>query len=313
MLFRSKNSKLGIEQGFEIKEKPHAKGKGELILVGDVTTDLAVLNPTREKISFSKSGAEAVQYAGLKVVDATGKTLPSWLSYAEKGKSKQLLIHIDDSAAVYPVVVDPLATSASWTAEANQINANFGWSVSTAGDVNGDGYSDVVVGAYKYDNWESDEGRAFLYLGSSSGLSTAASWTAEPDQGSAWFGYSVGTAGDVNGDGYSDVVVGAVYYDNGETNEGAVFLYSGSSSGLSATPAWTGESNQVNAYYGTSVSNAGDVNGDGYSDVVVGAYYFSNGEANEGGAYLYLGSMSGLSTTASWIGESNQEYAYYGR
>ena len=307
-----KNSKAGIEQGFEIKEKPHSSVTGELLLVGDVKTDLAVLSPTREKISFSENGVEVVQYAGLKVIDASGKTLPSWLSYSVKGRSKQLLIHIDDSQAVYPVVVDPLASSAAWTGESNQTQAWYGSSVSSAGDVNGDGYSDVVVGAWQYDNGELNEGRAYLYHGSASGLSTTAAWTGESNQASAWYGYSVSSAGDVNGDGYSDVLVGAYRYDNGETDEGRAYLYHGSASGLSTTAAWTGESNQASAYYGASVSSAGDVNGDGYSDVLVGAYYYDNGETDEGRAYLYLGSGGGLTTTSSWTGESNQADALYG-
>jgi len=81
--------------------------------------------------------------------------------------------------------------------------------VATAGDVNGDGYSDVIVGAEQYDNGEADEGRAFVFVGSAAGLGTHAAWLAEGNHVSAWFGHSVSTAGDVNGDGYSDVVVGA--------------------------------------------------------------------------------------------------------
>jgi hypothetical protein len=77
----------------------------------------------------------------------------------------------------------------------------------------------------------------------------------------------------VNGDGYADVIVGAPYYDNGETDEGRAYVYHGSSSGLSATANWTAESNQASAYFGYSVSTAGDVNGDGYADVIVGAFY----------------------------------------
>ena len=182
----------------------------------------------------------------------------------------------------------------------------------TAGDVNGDGYSDVIVGASLYDNGETDEGRVFVYHGSSTGLSTAAAWTAESDQVDAYFGDSVGTAGDVNGDGYSDVIVGAGGYDNGETDEGRVFVYHGSSAGLSATPAWTAESDQANAYFGCSVGTAGDVNGDGYSDVIVGASGYDNGEMDEGRAFVYHGSSMGLSTAAAWTAESDQRFANFG-
>jgi hypothetical protein len=88
--------------------------------------------------------------------------------------------------------------------------------VASAGDVNGDGYSDVIVGAYQFDNGETDEGRAFVYHGSASGLSTTPNWTAESNQAGAFFGASVASAGDVNGDGFSDVIVGAPLFDNGQ-------------------------------------------------------------------------------------------------
>ena len=67
----------------------------------------------------------------------------------------------------------------------------------------------------------------------------SAAWTAESDQASARFGISVATAGDVNGDGYSDVIVGASHYDNGETNEGRAYVYHGSAAGLATSAAWT--------------------------------------------------------------------------
>ncbi|NOZ78472.1 MAG: hypothetical protein GXP48_04685, partial [Acidobacteria bacterium] len=205
-----------------------------------------------------------------------------------------------------------LPTTASWSAESDQADAYFGSSVSSAGDVNGDGYVDVIVGATHYDNGETDEGRAYVFLGSATGLSTTAAWTAESDQANARFGSSVSSAGDVNGDGYADVIVGALYYNGGEEYEGRAYVYHGSASGLSSTAAWTAESNQVWSCFGNSVSFAGDVNGDGFADVIVGARYFNNGEESEGRAYVYYGSSSGLSSSPAWTGEPNQANARFG-
>jgi len=144
---------------------------------------------------------------------------------------------VDTTSALYPITIDPLATTPNWTAESDQAFAYFGGSVGTAGDVNGDGYADVIVGAVYYDNGQTDEGRAFVYHGSASGLSMTPNWTAESDQAGASFGGSVGTAGDVNGDGYADVIVGANGYDNDQTEEGRAFVYHGSAGSLGLPPS----------------------------------------------------------------------------
>ena len=123
-------------------------------------------------------------------------------------------------------------------------------SVASAGDVNGDGYGDVIVGAFEHDNGQTNEGRAYVYLGSAAGLGTVPAWTAESDRSGARFGISVATAGDVNADGYSDVIVGAHRYSQGQLGEGRTFLYLGSATGPAATPAWTAEPNQFWADFG---------------------------------------------------------------
>ncbi len=205
-----------------------------------------------------------------------------------------------------------LAVNAAWSTESNQVNANFGNSVSTAGDVNGDGYSDVIVGAFFYNNGETNEGRAFVYHGSANGLSVDADWMAESNQAGALFGAGVAPAGDVNGDGYADVIIGADGYSNGEEYEGMAALYLGSATGLMAQPLTRLEGEQAGAHFGREVAPAGDVNGDGYSDIIIGAYDYDNGEENEGGVFVFHGGSTGLSDNAVWTGESNQADAYLG-
>ena len=94
--------------------------------------------------------------------------------------------------------------------------------------MNGDGYGDVIVGADSWDAEATNEGRAYVYLGSTTGLGAAAAWTADPtDQASAYFGNSVASAGDVNGDGFGDVIVGAPNWDGAATDKGRAYVYYG--------------------------------------------------------------------------------------
>jgi len=199
-----------------------------------------------------------------------------------------------------------------WSFEGDQPSAHFGFSVCSAGDVNGDGYSDVLVGAPDNDNGQTDEGTAYLFLGSPAGPSLVPAWTQEGNQPGAHFGSSVASAGDVNRDGYSDVLVGAPAYDDGQEDEGAVFLYLGSPGGLSSAPARTWQGGQAGGRFGSSVGCAGDVNVDGFDDVLVGAPGFDAGESDEGVAFLFLGTASELPSVPAWLAEGNQAGASFG-
>ena len=179
--------------------------------------------------------------------------------------------------------------------------------MATAGDVNSDGFADVIVGAPWYGNGQAREGAAFVYHGSVAGLSTARSapagptpkpdWRVESDQEGASLGWSVATGGDVNADGYDEVIVGADYFAKGQTDEGAAFVYPGSAAGLGPAAAWTGESDQEYSYFGRSVATAGDVNRDGYSELVIGApWYDSAGNEESGAAFVYPGGAGGSET-----------------
>ena len=108
-------------------------------------------------------------------------------------------------------------------------NDQFGMAVNTAGDVNNDGYDDVVVGAWKNDTYGADAGRAYVFFGGSSMNSTADVIMSGFSAGDL-LGCSVSSAGDVNRDRYYDVIVGAREDDDGGADSGSAFIYFGGSS-----------------------------------------------------------------------------------
>ncbi|MAG34316.1 MAG: hypothetical protein CL908_25840, partial [Deltaproteobacteria bacterium] len=199
-------------------------------------------------------------------------------------------------------ILDATPLSAHTQLESDQAGAGFGSSVSSAGDVNGDGYADVLVGATGYDADPPDEGAAFVFLGGATGIAdagpTGAHARLESDQADAAFGISVASAGDVDGDGYADILIGADHYDAGEPDEGAAFVFLGSLTGIAnASPASAHaqlESDQADAHFGRSVSSASDVDGDGFDDILIGAPGYDWGEVDEGAAFVFLGSASGI-------------------
>ncbi|MCZ7586892.1 MAG: integrin alpha [Deltaproteobacteria bacterium] len=220
-------------------------------------------------------------------------------------------------ALLYLGTASGLDNSPAWSVQGSRYGSEFSYSVASAGDVNNDGFDDVIIGAHRWEDPSINEGAAFLYLGSKTGLSTTHSWTKQGNQTSAYFGKSLASAGDINKDGYDDVLVGAPIYTNGQSNEGRAYLYYGMSTGLNTSPAWTAEVNVAYANLGSSLSSAGDVNGDTYTDVIVGADHYTNDggtgtETYEGAAFVYYGSPSGLSTSDNWHYESNQSYANCG-
>ena len=163
----------------------------------------------------------------------------------------------------------------------------FGFASGTAGDVNGDGYDDVIVGAYQNDAGGSNAGRAYVYYGAPVADATAdLVFTGGAPADS--FGYSVGTAGDVNGDGYADLIVGADGDDTAGTNAGRAYVYYGGPSTDSvADLVLTGEA--AGDLFGHCVGTAGDLNGDGYDDVIVGAFRNNAAGLDAGRAYVFYG------------------------
>lgn len=292
------NDREGMRQNFIVEKPLSANGKLELTLSAELVGVKMGVTDAGDAVSFVRSeagGGEVMRYSDLKVYDATQKLLAA---HMVQQSAHGLVLVVDDSTAKYPILIDPLSTSSDWSAVGGQLGANFGWSVANGGDVDGDGYTEVIIGAPWYDGGLTDEGRVFLYCGTSGGLRLTADWYAEIDQAYAYFGWSVANAGDVQNNGYSDVLVGAPGMDSTYTDRGAVFMWHGGVGGLGANGS---PSNLDWAYYGPapysalghSVSTAGDLNGDSYSDIVMGAPY-NTSVAVAGHAYVFHGSASGM-------------------
>jgi hypothetical protein len=319
---RYTNATSGLEQTISLAAPPFDRAAGPLFI------DLAFaggLTPHRSAdggLEFRHDGEAVLRYDDLRATDATARPVPAHVDITtysptpntqyEIGNTPSVLrLTLDDSSVIYPIhihaTITGLPNSSDWVVEGDAMDMYFGESVATAGDVNGDGYSDVIVGAPNYDGQASDMGAAFVFRGSPTGLSTIANWSIHGDAADERLGYSVATAGDVNGDGYSDVIIGVPGYRSSDSqiNEGAALVFHGSSAGLSATADWVAEVNQAEAYLGYSVATAGDVNGDGYSDVVAGAptYDAYAYDDDRGMAVVWLGGSGGLQDagTPSWF------------
>jgi len=168
--------------------------------------------------------------------------------------------------AYYGRAEDTPLNTASWRFDSPTGGTRLGASIAGAGDVNGDGYSDLLVGA---PGTNSDRGQAMLFLGGPSGLAASPVWTVTGGAANDGLGSVVAGAGDVNGDGLDDVLVGLPGYSAG-SGQGAVALYYGTASGDLGDAPWRYTSTSVNEI-GLTAAGAGDVNGDGFADILVGS------------------------------------------
>ncbi|MBI4917379.1 MAG: FG-GAP repeat protein [Acidobacteria bacterium] len=197
----------------------------------------------------------------------------------------------------------PAAPSAILVNPAGQAGGQFGVAVAAAGDVNGDGFDDLVAGAHRQDGTATDQGAAWIFFGSAAGIATAPDITlpAAVPEAFCEFGRSVAGAGDLDADGFADVVVGAPYQDNGADDEGAAYVYLGAASGPATVPSVSLDdpTNQADARFGAWVATAGDININGYSELLVGAPAQANPTASEGNVYVYYGIATGVPTVPS--------------
>jgi hypothetical protein len=187
-----------------------------------------------------------------------------------------------------------------------------GGSVSDAGDVNGDGIGDLIVGAAGADVNGMDSGAAYVVFGKQGGLGAnvklsslvaADGFRITGEKLSNTLGSSVSAAGDINGDGIDDIIVGAPQADVSGYNSGAAYVVFGKVGGFGATldaSTVTGANGfritgvAAEDYAGSSVSAAGDINGDGIGDLIVGAGNADPNGSNSGAAYVVFGKKGGF-------------------
>ncbi len=215
-----------------------------------------------------------------------------------------------------------LAASDGFIIEGDAAYDIAGWSVSSAGDVNGDGIDDLIVGARLRDDGGYSASEAYLIFGVAgatrgtldlTGLIASEGFIIQGDEEGDGAGWSVSSAGDLNGDDIDDLIVGARGGDDGGAEAGEAYAIYGVAgvtrgtvdlTGLAASDVFIIQGDAAYDQVGFSVSSAGDVNGDGIDDLIVGAPYGDDGGTEAGEAYVIYGRRPTIEVTRTGTGIS---------
>jgi len=261
-----------------------------------LTTGFRVLgNASPDQFGYSASTAGDINgdgYADILIAGYRKDTFRG-MAYVIYGGEKADLPDLDlGTDTLYP------ASTGFWI-KGNAQYDYFGRIANPAGDMNKDGFADIIIGAYRKNTYQ---GIAYVVYGntkanlqhidlSAGNLDPASTgFTIKGSATNTGFGVSAGTAGDINQDGYPDLIIGDYY--PGSTYGAAYVIYGGASlqdidlSVSTLNPTTTGFTvtrTGIQNYLGYSVSTAGDINGDGFDDIIIGAY---GGDTYIGAAYV---------------------------
>ncbi|MEH2246169.1 beta strand repeat-containing protein [Nostoc sp.] len=201
-----------------------------------------------------------------------------------------------------------------------------GWSVSSAGDINGDGIDDLIIGAFNASPNGYSSGQSYVVFGSKGGFD--AQLNLSTLNGTNGFtinginprddsGISVSSAGDINGDGIDDLIIGAFNASPNSDRSGQSYVLFGSKGGfdanfnlskLNGTSGFAINGINPGEFSGTSVSSAGDINGDGIDDLIIGAPDASpNGEISGQSYVIFGGKNIGSGSTINLTGTAGTD------